>query len=323
MPENIALPVSSKKESVSKPIEQQKRSKKHSTPGRNTANVILLGLSFVFSLLLAVTVVLCLLQVTVFDQSFLRRQIGRSRYAENIMKEVQETLSSFGMGSGFSEGFFADAISQDMLVADIFREVSRIYEDSGKTVAYNRFNENLRADLTAYVEVQIGVPYTYYGLASDQQDAINNLADISTAAYVNIVSIPFTDQSFSVLSHLRRMNILGLVIFVLLDLVCIAVVLLSNKKVVSRRGKVECLMNAIAGSILIFGVPILWLSVSGVLGRISVSGQALYLLMQQYFDSVLQIAWVLLGILAVIWLCGLLYRQAYILSKESGREFSL
>jgi hypothetical protein len=312
MPEDIASLVSKKK------------SKKHDARSRKKENVILLGLSFLFSITLAITIVLCLLQVTVFDQGFLRRQIERSRYPENIMNEVQVTLSSFGMGSGFSEGFFAEAVSQDMLTADIFREISRIYEDSRqRVVAGNRFNENLRAELTAYVEVQTGMQNTDEVLTYDQQYAINNLADISTAAYVNIVSIPFTDQFFSVMSHLRRISAWGLAVFILLDVVCILVVLLTNKRIVSRRDKVECLMNATAGAVLIIGIPAIWLAGSGVLRRISVSGQALYQLMQQYIASTFQIVWIMLGILAVIWLCGLLYRQAYLLSKESGREFSL
>jgi hypothetical protein len=301
----------------------KKKSKKSSAQSWKTENTILLGLSFMFSLLLTLTVVLCLLQVTVFEQGFLRRQIERSRYSENIMFEVQETLLSFGLGSGFSEGFFERTISQDMLDADIFREISRIYEGSGKRVADNRFNENLRAGLTAYVEEQTGIQNTNEELTYDQQYAIDNLAEISTAAYVNIVSIPFTDQFFSVISYLRRINVWGLVMFIVLDIVCILLVLISNKKKVSRRSKVECLMNGVSGAILILGVPTVFLFLSGVLRRISVSGQALYLLMQQYFDSVFQIVWILLGILVVMWLCGLLYRQAYILSKESGREFSL
>jgi hypothetical protein len=322
MPKDITSPVS-KNKSMSESLKQQKGSKKNSALSWRTENIILLGLSFMISLLLTITVVLCLLQITVFDQGFLRRQIERSRYSENIMLEVQETLSSFGMGSGFSEGFFVRTISQDMLNADIFREISRIYDGSEKRVADNRFSENLRADLTAYVEAQTGIQNTDEELTYDQQYAIDNLAEISTAAYVNIVSIPFTDQFFSVISHMRRINVWGLVLFIVLDAVCVLLVLISNKKKVSRRSKVECLMNGVSGAILIIGVPTVFLLFSGELRRISVSGRALYLLMQQYFDSVFQIVWILLGILAVIWLCGLLYRQAYILSKESGREFSL
>ena len=316
MSEILAPPTSAKKSS-SEHLVVKKQSEKRFFKKRNIENFAWLILSFLLSMFLAVTVVLCLLQLTIFDQSFLRRQIERSGYSDNVMYEVQETLSSFGMGSGFSEGFFADAVSRDMLRADIFREVSRIYEDYGRSVVHNRFHENLRADLVAYVEAQNG-EITY-----EQLQAIENLADVSTAAYVNIVSIPFTDQFYSIMSHMHQVSIWGLIVFILLDAVCVAAVLLRDKKRVSSRWKVESLMNSVAGAFLIVGIPMLLLAVSGVLRRISVSGRALHLLMQQYFSSVFQTTWVLLGILVVIWLCGLLYRQSYILSKKSGREFSL
>jgi hypothetical protein len=181
----------------------------------------------------------------------------------------------------------------------------------------------MKTELMANLRVRSGVQEESLSFTEDQINAVDYLAVASTSAYVNIVSIPFSDQIFAVLQRLSRMNLLGMIGLILLDAVCVLIILLSGKKMISRRRKVECLMNSAAGSILMIGVPVLWLNGSSVLKRISLSGRALYYLMQRYIESVTWIGWVLLGIMTVVWLCGLLYRQAYIVSKRNGRKYSL
>ncbi|MDR3238855.1 MAG: hypothetical protein LBT44_02050 [Clostridiales bacterium] len=254
--------------------------------------------------------------MTVFEEDFFRQQIKKSHYVENITAELQETLSSYGMASGFDAEFFEQAVSRDMLEADIYREISRLYTSAGKKVDAKRFNEHLKEELLANIRSRSAAQEEDIVLSQEQQSALDYLADAATTAYVSIVSIPFTDQIFNVLRRLQKMNTWGLAGLTLLDALCVLILLLSGKNSVSRRGKVENLMNAIAGSAFVLIAPAIWLAWSGFLKRIYLSSKAYYSLLQQYFNSVMQMIWILIGIMAALWFLGLLYRQVYIHKKS-------
>ncbi|MDR1914780.1 MAG: hypothetical protein LBQ68_09920 [Clostridiales bacterium] len=302
-------------------VYDEEAEEKPSVSRRRAIGGLLNILSFFLAMMLTVTMLLCMFHATIFNETFFREQIEKSGYVENLMDEVQETLTSYGMASGFSSEFFENVVSRDMLEADIYREISRVYSNSEKFIDTRRFNEQMKAELTAYVKSNLSDPDAVIGL--EQQNALDYLADTATEAYVSIVSIPFTEQIYSVIRQLSNMSLVRLAVLIALDVILIIAILLSGKDVVSKKRRIESLMNAIAASVLVLGVPMLIVIASGYIKRISLSGRALYFLLQQFFESIMLTTGVILGIMLLFWLCGLLYRQLYLQARRHGKRFSL
>jgi len=240
---------------------------------------IFVVLSFVLSLLFTVTACLAVLQLTVFDKNFFRRQIGQSMYAENLMENLQEILVSYGESSGFEEAVFREAVTMDMLRADVYREVSSLYEDTERKIDAGLFFNRMYQSLIEDAEKR------GYILTDEDKEAVIYLARVTTEAYIDIVSLPFTEQIFSILGKLQRINSMGLIGIVVLDLFCIVLLLICLP---SRRKKMEGIMHATAGSFLLMCVPALFLTFSDSLKRVPLTGKALYILSQKYIQGIVQ-----------------------------------
>jgi hypothetical protein len=247
----------------------------------------------------------------VFDEGFFRKQVEASDYSDNLMENLQETLVSYGRASGFGEAVFSEAVSMDMLRADILREVSRLYQETDKRIDAASFMRNLNKSLTDDAEKR------GYELSQEGVEAVDYLSRVSAEAYVNIVSIPFNEQIFNVLGRLGAMNKTGIIVAALLDVACAALLLFSAS---NNRKRAEGFMHAIAGAILMMGAPVLFLNFSETLRRLPLSGKALYQLSQQYIKSMAGSALIWMGVLGALWLCALIYLISVILSERSRNQ---
>jgi hypothetical protein len=292
-----------------------KRSRRHSAVAA-VLHILFTVLSLAVSILLTIALVLCLLQATVFNGSFFRQQIDKSNYEVFLREELVDTLAAYGADGGFGASVFRAAVSDDVLRADIYRQVSLIYDASGKGIDTEATTENFRAAL--YAAAGNGGELT-----DEQKSAADALADKATVTYVGMVSIPFVDQIHEILQQVKDTNGVGIAGFSSIILGCLLVLLFAGKHRVSRRRRAEYLMNAVAGAALILGVPSVYLYSSGWLKKIPITDQALYALSQQYIYSVMQVIVLFIGIMAAVFVCCFLYRRAYISSRKNGHRFTL
>jgi hypothetical protein len=294
-------------------IEVQARTRHRAHFGRIIRQLSFVVASFIFSLSLALTSILCLLQTTVFDEGFLRNQIEASGYADNLMETLQESLGSYGRASGFGETIFREAVSMDMLRADVLREVSRLYQMTDKRIDTSSFMRSLNQSLLDDVEKR-GLDLSTEGI-----EAVSYLARVSSEAYASIVSIPFNEQIFNALSKLGSMNRIGIIGVGLLDIACIALLLTCAS---SSRKRVEGFMHAIAGAMLMMSVPAVFLTLSETLKRLPLTGKALYNLSQQYIKGMANFTLIGLGILSILWICALIYLISIIVAERNKNQYA-
>ena len=280
------------------------------------AHISMTILSLILSILLTVTFTLCLLQVTVFDESFLRAQINKSRYETFLRAELMDTLSAYGAADNIGAAVFQGAVTGDIMKADIYREAGVIYA-GGEGADAAAVSQGFKTAVYAAMTPPGG------SLSADQKAEADNLADKCAAAYMSAVNIPFAGQIHDILLPVKQTNAIGIAGFAAIDAACALVLLFGAKHIVSRRRRSEYIMNAAAGAALILGVPSGYLYFSGLLDRIPITDPALLTLARQYVNAVLQTAGLFVAILAVIFVCCLLYRRAYINAKRNGRRFTL
>jgi hypothetical protein len=257
--------------------------------------------------LLTLTVLVGILNLTVFSEEFFRQQIDRSNYSENTMETLQESLSSYGLVSGFDAAFFRKAVPIDTLQAEIYREVGRLYQSDSKKMDTDQFREDLLEKLYKNVEER-GLE-----ISEQEKEGIAYLADLSTLAYYNVVSIPFSNQISSLLQ--RAKDIFSTIFRILLacDLAALIIMLAAGR---SRRRKIDLVINSIAGSILLLGAPTLAVLINGSLKNIALSGKAIYYFSQSYISSAMQVIWIYVAIMAIAWICIFFYRLSYVGAKK-------
>jgi hypothetical protein len=253
--------------------------------------------------------------MTVFSEEFFKQQIEVSDYTENIMKDLQETLSSYGSASGFEPKFFRSAVSPDLLQADIYREISRIYGTTAYPIDTEGFKASLLQDLYKDVERQGRTEE----LTDESKEGLEYLANISTAAYYNLASIPFSNQISSLLQKAKGIFRNILFMLIIIDIVSLLFICFFGR---SLRRKLECIINALAGSILIIVLPILALKLSNIIPRLNISNQALYYFFQSYVNSLFSTAGIFLLVMAALWGCIFLYRYSYIHNKRRSHSHS-
>lgn len=71
----------------------------------NLKNIITIIFSFFLSLFLFVLCGILIIHSTVFNPDYMRDQLNRSHYYENVTEEVEEEFTSYGSASGFDETF--------------------------------------------------------------------------------------------------------------------------------------------------------------------------------------------------------------------------
>ena len=251
-----------------------------------------------------------------FSEAFLRRQVDKSRYEIFLKEELVDALIVYGASDNIGAGVFQRAVSDDVLKADIYKQISLMYENSDKGVDEGLVRQNFQTAL--YEAVSNGGDLT-----AEQKSAADSLADKAAAEYVNTVSIPFVDMIHDILNEVKTVNYTGIAGFAAISLALALILLFAAKHRISRRRRAEYLMNAVAASALILGVPSGYLYFSGWLKKLPIPDGALYALSQQYIYSALQIIVLFIIILAVVFVCCFLYRRAYINSRKNGRRFTL
>ncbi|MDR1643770.1 MAG: hypothetical protein LBT59_29085 [Clostridiales bacterium] len=269
-------------------------------------------LSFLLSILLALTVVAAVIQTSIFSEAFFRKQVDLSGYSSYIMDELQDSLSSYGMVSSFDSAFFKSAVSSDALQADIYREVSRLYGHEGMAINQDLFRETLVAKLYEDVEKR-GLEPT-----DNEREGIEYLADVSTEAYGTIVTIPFSRQISNLMLTAKSLMdkiFLGIIIA---DMAVLVNLLLFGS---SHRKKFEGVANALAGALLMIGVPSVWVTTSGFYKNVALTSKALYYLVQSIVDEFFGLIWIYLAIMAVIWLLVFVSEIAYVQSKRKGHSY--
>ena len=236
------------------------------------------GVSYVLSFLLFFLLVcfsLCvLIQETALNENFLQSQVAQSGYSGYALSAVQDEVVSYGLASGFDQGFCRSLISKDRVSADVSKLVSSIYQknvggpdyDTLQKEFYKKFVENAQSRKIA--------------VSGKSESALQLLAKTFAQSYRNHVSLPAT-----VVSAMRAAVpkiVKAVLILEILSLALAFIVLGFLFKLNHRRSFFRYCIYAFSGATVIFAATGTVALASGQIEKVGIVEQSFYVLTVSY-----------------------------------------
>jgi hypothetical protein len=261
--------------------------------------VISLLLSFFLMLSILVLSLLLLMSFTILKPSFLLEQADKSNYTEAIRDELEETLISYGLSSGFDETFFLDLLNVDDMRADIFLEAEKMYDSGAPGANLEAFRADLCEKLTAYVE-EHGEKVT-----PQIKEALDYLADLSTEAYRQKIEFPLTGTLSGGILTIKRIFRPALIAAAVFCAVVLAFLLGIHPR---KKKALPYVIYAFTACGIFLGAAALAVMFSGRIDRVGITNKGLYYLITTYITDILNpMLWIAACMIALSAAAALLY----------------
>ena len=264
--------------------------------------------SFFLSLFLFFSALILVAQNTLLNPNYLRNQLGKSHYYENVTEEVEDEFSSYASASGFDDQFFKTVLNINDVQLKVNESLSIVYGDSGGTMNVTDF-QNTLYDLLVQNAKDRGIAVT-----KDSEQALRLLAKTCADTYLQYVSFPFAQEISSFLPKVGHSLFLLQALSVFFIALFAGLIFLINYW---RHRAVRACIYSVSGAVLMLtAFPLLFL-ISGTAGRIALISRSLYGLAVSYLDGIafllLQVALLYAVLLALL---VLLYR--HLLKRARG-----
>ncbi|MDR1067376.1 MAG: hypothetical protein LBL35_08120 [Clostridiales bacterium] len=286
-------------------------------------HVALAALSFILSALLAAFGALLTVKLTALRENFLRTQLENSAYAEKTLENMRQKFASYGAVSGFSDEFFAETVSLDVIRADLHREITRLYSDAGaRPFDYGRFKRDFNDRLLEEAEKMISENKAkaaemadgadneglFLEITPEDEQALENLARMTATVYANAVTMPFSVQINGLIKRVERANSVALAAVAAFIIVCAIILFLSD---VSKNKKLEWLLRALGGAIFTLVMPSVALSIHLRFVSVPISNPALLAFINSCANSFIIVVWLVTGAFLVVWAFTLAFRITF------------
>ena len=201
-----------------------------------------LGLSWLSTILLTVLAIFLMLLTTVCSESFMKKQVVRSSFADYAYSYLYDNFASYGASTGFEADVITSTLSRDQIAADMEQAVTDLYD--GNTAVNTRdnvkseINDVLLADLSSRGK----------DVTDDVSSAVEIVADACRLDYANYVAIPLASQLYTLVTKMNRLVLPGVIVSALLC--AVALVLMMRLAGGSRLG-VRCLTFTFTASALL------------------------------------------------------------------------
>lgn len=251
-------------------------------------NGISLLLSFLLCLFMALMVYVLVLRCTLINASFLKQQVEKSKYPAYVTEELQSVFISYGMSSGFDEAFFMNALDVRRTANDVRLAVDQLYTPSAQGPDIEGFQNNL------YEQLVENVKQRQIEITEPVDEALKYLSKVCADTYKGEVSLPFSGTISGVLQSVERPLDIALALLMLMCLIVLSFQFAMRRTQTFLR----YLAYSAGGASLLLAVPALWLLLSGFIGRIGITSEALYNLVTRYIHQILYL--LLLGAAALL-----------------------
>ena len=210
-----------------------------------------LGLSWLSTLLLTVLAIFLMLLTTVCSESFMRKQVGRSDFADYAYSYLYDNFVSYGSSTGFEADVITSAISREQINADMEQAVTDLY--AGNTTVNAR--ENVKSEINDVLLADLSSRGK--DVTEDVSSAVEIVADACRLDYANYVAIPLASQLYTIITKMNRLVLPGVIAAALL---CAVSLVLMMRLAGSSRLGVRCLTFTFTASALLcaLGATILY-----------------------------------------------------------------
>lgn len=201
-----------------------------------------LGLSWLSTLLLTALAIFLMLLTTVCSESFMRKQVARSSFADYAYSYLYDNFVSYGSSTGFEADVITSTISRDQIKADMEQAVTDLY--AGNTAVNAR--ENVKAEINDVLLADLNSRGK--DVTDDVSSAVEIVADACRLDYANYVAVPLASQLYTLITKMDRLVMPGVVVAALL---CAAALVLMMRLAGSPRLGVRCLTFTFTASALL------------------------------------------------------------------------
>ncbi len=271
------------------------------TGSSNLRSILTIVFSFFISFFLFLLCGIIIVQSTVFNPDFMRSQLSKSHYYENVTAEVEDAFISYGSASGFDEPFFKTVIDLNNVQLNVNESLSVLYGSSKATADTTDFEQKLKTKLTENVKNR-GISVT-----ADTEKGLQLLAKTCADTYTQYISIPYAKELAVILQTLKKPLIYAEIALSLFIIILAILISALNRW---RHRAIRAYIYAVSGTMLMLFVLFVTLLLSGKINRIALISKSLYEFFVCYLTGFaflfLQFTLILGVVLAIL---ALLYRS--------------
>ena len=193
---------------------------------KNTKIITGYVLLFIEVLLLLIITISCILKVTVFRVSYVKNELAKNNYYEELSSEIKTEMSYYTNQSGFEDEILDNIFTIGEIKYETNLFIENIYKGKSRTIDTTKLNERLDKNINNY-------------LAKNNFENINKkeIADFKKAmaeVYQDEIKLMgYTDKIAGVVSKIINLSnnilIISIVLFVLLFIV--NHILIKNKEI--------------------------------------------------------------------------------------------
>lgn len=234
---------------------------------RKIRNIVSIIISFMLTLDLFVFTFCCVLEVTLFNESFIIDNLNAVNYYEDAKAETLSLLKDLGYASGLEEEFFKNTIDEITLVEDVNNYINAFYTGGKTVVDTTRFRQKFNEALDEYIAEK--------NIDKNSVDASSRTYLIAEAAkiYAQGIKIPFLTTLANYFDRFKTpLMILTIVTGVLFVGICL-ILFFSNKW--KHRGIRYIYYGAAGGFLSVLILPVVTFA-SGKIGQVNLTTRSAY-----------------------------------------------
>lgn len=258
-------------------------------------SIITICLSFFLSLLLFLIGIVFIIHNTVFNPVYLREQLDKSHYYENVMSEVEDEFASYGNASGFDAAFFKSVVDINDVQLVVNQSVDSVYGDSDRTADTSGFKQKL------YEKLLENVKSRKLSLTRDTDSRLQLLADTCASTYFQYVRIPYAENISPELKKFERPMVSLEVLFGFLAVVFVLLLFLINRW---RHRAIRACIYSVSAVMLMLLVLSAAVFSSDKINRVALLSKSLHALSVSYLSGMaimfLQVSLILAGLIILL-----------------------
>ena len=262
---------------------------------KKARTVLSVILAFVLSLSLTVLSVAVVADSTVLSSEYAAKSLQRGGFGSAVRDDLYTEFLSYGnacnIGDSFFEKFFNDTLSADFINSDAVVYIVEVYYDSKATVDTGRLEEALKPALYDYA-VEMG-----YGDQPNLDDDLNLIVSELCSIYKAHIELPAVSTLNKMIMRANKYIDIAIIAIAAFILLCAVVLLFSYKPKIEPFMYLTC---ASAGAFLMTLALPLYLRVTNTIGKVNITGKAMYSFVVTFGNGVLNAFLIAAGALAIL-----------------------
>ena len=241
--------------------------------------ILSITFAFLLSLSLVGSLAIGVLKTTLLDKNFFLDKLEESGYTRSLHDKIIEELSTEGYVSGFDEAFFSQIIDVELLKVPVLASVERIYGTGEyQAISVDEMSAKFFKEFVSSLESRGAV------VDDEQKVQIENFAKESAQYLSGNARLPFLSIGEGMMKNAKPLTTYGLIFLVAFSIFCIYFIITTNPK---SKESLRYLSYSLTATALMMFIPVVLMSATGILQKVSITDKAFYDLVQIIGNDIL------------------------------------